>query len=196
MDNVEIYMRGADGQFYKEVKQPNGDCDYLPAEKGIVLLELPNGKFVAQRDLNQEAREYLDSSKGHEQFFKNLDASSKGDPKAVKQNLKRQKALERKMNILATDMVLPPQAPNVEFVTDEKFMDLMSVYQKAVLEGCAKECHFQPVATYQQKLITKSGTVIRPLYKGEIGMVDNKTILCLEGGYGMGNSAQVPETLE
>ena len=162
--------------------RPDGENDYVPAEPGLAMTPLPNGKYMAVKDQAEAQRQHEGDS--HLRYFDNLDKASKGDPAAIKQDFKRQKILERKLNHMVVDMVMPC-GPNVETVKDEKFMSLMAEYQLAVKKGEAKNCDFQPLSTYQHKLTTKSGAVIRPVFQGEVGMMGSK-IICLEAGYGTG----------
>ena len=183
-----LYVRGADGAFFLEVPQPDGEMDYLPAEKGLSFQELPNGKFMAVRDMREAERAREGSS--HLRYFESLKQSA--DPKQVRQTLKRQESLQRQFEQMAIDRVDPGGSPDVKQLKDGEFMRLTEQYAQACRERRQGECEFQPVQAYQHKLVTKSGKIVRPLLKGEVGMIGS-TILVLEAGFGTGNFVSVPE---
>jgi hypothetical protein len=169
-----FYVRGADGRMYLEIPTPEG-AKYAEAEKGLAFKELPNGKWMAVRDMDLYARQQMAGS--HKDFF---------DAKDAKHRMKRVDALEKQLQQMAIDRADPGISPNVKYVSDGEAERLLAEYAAAAREGRAKESQFQPMQAYAQKLITKSGKAIRPLLKGEIGMI-GATIICLEAGYGTGN---------
>lgn len=169
-----MYVRGVDGKMYLEVPTPEG-TKYAEAEKGLSFKELPNGKWMAVRDMDLHARQQMAGS--HKDFF---------DAKEARHRMKRVDALERQLEQLAMDRADPGVSPNVKYVSDGEAERLLAEYSAAAREGRAKESSFQPLQAYGQKLITKTGKAIRPLLKGEIGMI-GPTIVCLEQGYGTGN---------
>ena len=172
----------ADGKMYQE----SGDGSYVPAEPGLAFHELPDGSYVAVRDMAEA--ESARKSNSHQRFFNGLP----DDPKAAKRQIKKVEALQKQFEQLAIDRVLPPTGgPKVEFIKDEKYLDLQQQYARAQMSGQGRQCEFQPVASYQHKLITKSGKVLRPLFQGEVGMM-GETVICLEAGYGTGVLISVP----
>jgi hypothetical protein len=187
-----FYVRDGEtnGKFYMEVPRPGepGEYDYVPADPALAFKELPNGKFMAVRDLEEAQRQAEGSS--HQRYFESLRQSD--DPKKVRQSLKRVDALQRQLEQLVIDRVSPSGVPHVEIIKDNQFMDLRAQYEAAVREGRQRESPFQPLTTYARKLITSSGKVIRPLLAGEVGM-RGSTILCLEPGYGQGDRVSVPK---
>ncbi len=184
---IPLYVQSGDGKMYREVPRSDGEFDYEPADLGLAYHELPDGKFVAVRDTEEAIRQRESSS--HKQFFDGLAKSD--DPKVVRRTLKKQEALQKQFERLAIDMVVPPTMPEVKQVKDGEFERFTSMYLQAVREGRQRECEFQPLQSYANKLVTSSGKVVRPLFKGEIGMIGS-TILVLEAGYGTGSFAQVP----
>lgn len=183
-----FYVRGGDGRFYEErPASGGGDPDYVPAEAGLSFQELNNGKFVAIRDLEEAQEQRKQSS--HERYFQSLRESD--DPRKQRQALKRLDKLQEQFERMAIDRASPVGVPNVEMVTDERFMSMMDEYQRAVQAGCAKESEFQPVTTYQAKLIRPDGRVLRQLYQGEVG-IRGSTIVVLQEGYGKGMLVSVP----
>ncbi len=189
MSNQQIFfVRGGDGQFYEErLVSGGGDPDYVPAEPGLSFQEMPNGKYIAIRDLRTADQQREVSS--HERYFQNLRESD--DPRKQRQALKRLDKLQSQFEQMALDRASPSGVPNVEMVTDEKFMSMMEEYQRAVKAGCPKDCEFQPVTTYQAKLIRPDGRVLRQLYQGEVG-IRGDTIVVLQEGYGTGTMVSVP----
>jgi hypothetical protein len=179
-------VRGADGSFYLEVPLEAGGFGYEPAEKGLSFKELPNGKWIAVRDI-MEAQRQADPMSHLERF-----SFMTRDGKVVRQHMKSLDALERVMRQFAVDRVSPGASPNVKQIKDVEFEALLATYQQARLEGREKECEFRPLNTYAHKLVTKSGSIVRPLLKGEVGMI-KATILVLEQGYGTGNFVQVSD---
>ena len=190
-----VYVRSGDGDFYLEVPRPAdpGEYDYVPAEKGLAMQELPNGKFIPVRDL--AAQEYLNDNNDHRRYFDGLEKEAKRDPKEIKQQFRRLNLLEKRLQLTAIDQVVALTGPNVEQITDEKYLDLMGAYKMAVIEGRHRDSDFQPFSSYERKLTTKSGAVVRPRYAGEVGM-RGPIILVLEAGYGAGSTITVPEKLE
>lgn len=178
-----FYVRGADGRMFEEIPQPGGGFEYVEAPKGLSFTELPNGRFMAIRDMAeaQHQRE-LDS---HMRYFESLTHDSQRNPQGARHAMKRQEALQRQLEQLVIDRVSPPAGANIVKIKDEEFFARNEEYQAAAREGRGKECDFQPISTYQHKLVTKSGKQIRPIFKGEVGMLKDK-ILVLEEGYGSG----------
>lgn len=175
MSNDLTYVRGADGKMYLEIRTPGGEMEYTPAEKGLAFLELPNGKWMAVRDAEGMRRQKQEDS--HKEFF---------DAKLAKQRMKRIDSLEKQFQQMAIDRADPGISPNVRYVSDSEAERLLGEYAQASREGMANKSEFQPLQAYGRKLITKSGREIRPLLKGEVGMI-GATIICLEQGYGTGN---------
>lgn len=184
MDNLEItYLQGADGQFYAEM--PNGDL--VKAEPGLSFLPLPNGRFIAVRDTEEARRQAQGTS--HERYYNSLAEAQ--DEREIRQNLKRQKALERRLNTAAMDRVLPGPMAGVQIITDKEFERLHAEYTAAAKEGRGHECDFQPLATYQHKV-----TRARPVFQGEVGVLKNGTILRLQEGFSINNTITVPEDIK
>jgi hypothetical protein len=185
---IPTYVRSGDGVMYREVPQAGGECDYVLADQQESYVEVTEGKFVVAQDAKVMAQQR--ESQSHKKFFDGLQKS--GDPKDARRVMKRQDALQRQFEAMAIDRVLPPQSPNVRMVTDEQFLDMRAAYMREFAGGRGRQSEFQPLTSYQNKLVTKSGAVVRPLYKGEVGMLGS-VVVCLEPGYGTGSSAQVPE---
>lgn len=183
---IPRYVSGGDGKFYKRIPRSDGEYDYEEAEIGLALHPLEDGTFIAVRDTEEAMRARKGSS--HQRFFESL--SNDPDPRVARRAMKRQDMLQKQFERLAIDRATPPSGPQVMFVKDEKFFDLREQWVKAKERGEEKECEFQPLTSYQHKLITNRGTVIRPLYQGEVGMIGS-TVVCLEPGYGTGQSVQV-----
>jgi hypothetical protein len=177
------YVRGAEGTFYMEVPRPEGGFEYIAAEKGLAFRELPNSKWIAVRDI-AEANRQSGSMSHINRFWEEKDG------KMVRQHTRSLDSFGKMMQQFSMDRVDPGSSPNVKQVTDAEFEGLMAMYQQARAELQEAKCEFRPLNTYAHRLITRSGKVIRPLLKGEIGMI-GPTILTLEKGYGTGNTVRV-----
>lgn len=175
------YVRGVDGAFFLEAKNPNGDLDHVPAEKGLCFQELPNGKYQAVR--SQEEYERQREPQSHEEFFEKRDD---------RQKLRRQAVMERQMLQISMDRQQPNTGPNFLTIKDERLEGLMKEYREALRAGEPERAEFHPISHYARKLMTKSGKMLRPLYVGEVGMMRNGTIVVLERGFGTGCFSQVP----
>lgn len=191
MSSDVFYVRSGEGGFLMEVPRPDGSCDYVKAEPGLSFMELPNGKFMAVRDTAEAARQREMSS--HERYFESI---KNDQPADVRQRLRRQDALQRKLQVLSVERVDAPKIPEVRTIKDEQFADYMLAYAAETQRRGGKpppahEWDFQPLVAYQEKLTKHK---IRPIYKGEVG-VYGSDILVLEQGYGTGNQVQVTEQL-
>lgn len=107
-----------------------------------------------------------------------------------RQKLKRAAAVQKVFENLVGSRVEPGASGSIEVIKDERYLELTRMYQRAVAKGEHKQCEFQPVGTYQQKV-----SRARPILKGEVGMIGSK-ILRLEVGYGEGAVINVPKQLE
>jgi len=175
-DVTKYYEMAADGKFYLVLEDEDGNPVYEPADESLNLVEIgKTGKFIEARDLAELAKQRAADS--HKDYFE--------DPTKAKQRMKSQEALARQLDVLSTDMRVPPTGPNVRYIKDEEFLELRKTYEKAHAVGQERDCDFQPLSSYHHKLTTKSGTIIRPVFQGEVGM-EGHTILCLEEGYGKG----------
>jgi hypothetical protein len=184
------YVRSGDGSFYLEMRKPDGSQGYVPAETGLEFKELPNGKYVAVRDSAEMQRRQQGQS--HVEFFQNKGGISEdGKFKDAKNSMRRQNLLQKQMTQMLSERVAPPIGPQTETIKDGQFLDLQRQYVEAQARGEGHLCDFQPLSSYVNKLTTSTGKVIRPLYKGEVGM-KGSTVVVLEGGYGTGVFSSVP----
>lgn len=150
-------IRGADGKSYREMPKADGSFEYIPIQ-----------------DVPTHLRQIDDTS--HVGFFQRDD----------KQKLKRQEALTRQIQQAAQRVDPGPSSQyKVRVIKDEEFFRLNKLYQDAVAKGEQNECDFQPLVTYQHKILRA-----RPILQGEVGVYGNE-ILRLEAGYGSGNFAAV-----
>jgi hypothetical protein len=177
LTGVESFIRSGDGVMFVELTKPDGEYEYVEAPKGLNYIELPSGKFMIGRDgatlLSQKR------SDSHIDYFQKL--ADEKEPAEVRQNMRRQNALQRRLAATAVDRASPVGIPQVRFIKDEQYDDYHLKYREACLQGAEKQSDFQPVSTYARKLTTTSGRVVRPLYAGEVGMYGTD-ILCLEPG--------------
>lgn len=173
------YYRGADGRVYEE----GVEGFVLTARRAAKWLELPDGRVIPVDD-HPEGPGSGGSAVS--------DKLRLGDVKEAKQTLKRRELLEKQLATMAVERVVPT-GPNVRKIKDEKYLELLDGYKKAYLKGEHREHSFQPLSTYQHKLTTRSGTVVRPVFQGEVGVYGDGEILVLEEGYGRGLSVPVPE---
>ena len=199
-----LYVRDASGKFYLEVKPPEGgDSEFVLAEEGIERFDaLTNGKgeetgyYRAVRNAAEYERQRETAS--HLAHF-GLDPDH-ADPQKARQKMRSVDSLSRKFAMAIAEERAPVGgggAYRFEVVTDEKGTDLMAEAHK-LLSGGAKQADldFLPFSTYGQKLVTKSGKQLRQVFKGEVGMRPDGTIVVLEKGYGEGDRVQstgIPE---
>lgn len=192
-DGQIFYVLDGTGKFLMEVPRSGGEFDYVPAEPGLSFLQLPNGKYMAQRDTAQHA--IAKETDSHIRYFQNLQDAAEKDPREVNQQFRRLKALENKLNVLNIERAeVNAKIPDIRYIKDEQFLEYMQGFQKETARlGRAPRAHewdFQPLQAYERKLKR-----IRPIYKGEVGM-NGSDILVLEAGYGTGTLVQVSEQLE
>lgn len=201
-----------------------GEYDYEPADPGLTFQPAPtmDGRFVAVRDQSELARQRHEvaptgntlserwagqiiasptTHAGH--FGKEWDGEkyTVEDPRQAKQHLRSLKALERQMNMVQIVSERQEFSGSTgirrEVITDEQFFELHAMYKAAAARGEAHLVDFTPFAVYSSKLINKkTGKPIRPLFKGEVGLRPNGTIVFLESGYGTGNLIAVPGQME
>lgn len=197
-DLTKIYVRDAgNNKYYQELDDGSGDPEYIPAEEGLQFEELKQrnsngqlqgtGKYVEVNDYAERQRQRQADS--HKAYFEAL--SKNPDPREARRAMKRLDKLESQFVQLTLDRASPVGAPQVRYVKDEQFMELMAQYQKDDAAGVTKsadyrETMFVPLAAYHHKI-----SRIRPLYVGEVGVCGSE-ILCLEPGYGTGGTITVP----
>lgn len=174
-------IKGADGAFYVQ----NADGDYVrvvemqvdPAQGQQPLVQM-----ASPEDLAKYSEQWEKGSHSHVDFFKKKYANSR-------QKMKRAEVMQKELQKL-TQRADPSGIPQVRRVKDEKFEELSKMFMKAQKAGEAQHCPFQPLATYAHKIVK-----VRPILKGEIGVYGGD-ILCLEDGYGVGNTVAVSEDLD
>ena len=189
MYDRDVYMPGPDGTMYQIIRDPDGETTAVPAPEGAQFIEITEkdlmgnvkntGWYHLAQDVDEAKRQMSDES--HKLFF-GIEEGEK-DPAKIKQRFRRVDTLARMLTQITMDRMSPVGIPQVRYVKDEMFMDLMSAYKKATLEGRQKDFEFQPLNTYMHKLVLKNGKALRPVFKGEVGMYGAE-ILCLEQGYG------------
>lgn len=208
-----LYVKGADGRMYEQIPSLDepGEFVYEPAEPGLTFKEAPtrDGRFIAVRDAAEHARHghhvqangrdmFIASPTTHAAHF-GKEFTGEGfeevDAAKAKQHLKKLSVLEKQMmSIQAVRQDDAPGAASVEVVTDEKFFELHETYKAAAARGEQNLVDFTPVAVYSARLMNKkTGKMIRPLMRGEVGIRPNGTIVVLEKGFGSGNLIAVPK---
>ncbi len=131
-------------------------------------------------------------------------AGTNGEPMSdsMKQKLRRMEAFsELTQNTFAIQRIDPGQAQLR--IKDEQFENLRLQYASAQgkFKTKADETYyadhggFMPLTTYIHKLTKKDGHMLRPLYKGEVGMIGPRVVV-LEPGYGEGNTVAVKEDVK
>ena len=202
-DLTKTYVRDAgNGKYYEEsATDDDGGFEYIPADPALKFEELqdggkPSGKYIEVRDLAERAKQRQGTS--HEEYFKKL--SEDPDPRKARQAMKRLDKFQEQMTRLAIDKASPVGVPSIEYVKDEQFMSMMEQWKRDTAKGLTndpdyRDSEFVPFAAYAHKLATRSGTIIRPMYQGEVGM-RGLQILCLEQGYGSGTLVNVPAQIE
>lgn len=191
MFNRDTYMPGPDGKMYQIVRHPDGQTEAYPVEdpeaqfEEITEMDLLGNKtrtgwYHKVQDREEAKRQHQDES--HRLYF-GIEPGEK-DPAKIKQRFRRLDHLETLLTQITMDRMSPVGVPQVRYIKDEQFLDLMGKYKKAVLVGEEKEFPFQPLSSYQHKLVLKkTGKMLRPVFRGEVGMYGAE-ILCLEQGYG------------
>ena len=183
----DTYVKDASGKFFQRVPIPSGGFDYLEVEdKGLQFLEVGDGIYVQMRDVQEfeRQRDELNPS----QYLSQLT----DDPMEAKRAMRRIDAFQAGFEDLTLSRVTHPGGKDVEVIKDEKYFELQAAYTSAITKGeKVPESEFRPLSTYAHKLTLKNGKVIRPLYKGEVGM-RGSTVLVLQEGYGTGTLLQVP----
>jgi hypothetical protein len=174
MQNEEL-IKGGDGKWYRETESGDFELAEASVEKPG---DLPD---VSMRDAQEHERQRQGDS-SREFFEKKL-----GPQRDDRQRLKRMEAVQRQVESLVGDRVDPGASGGIRIIKDEEFTDFLAMYQRAVAKGEQKQCEFQPLNTYQHKVVRA-----RPILKGEVGMV-GAVILRLDVGYGEGNLIAVPE---
>jgi hypothetical protein len=196
------YVRGAEGKFYLEVEGPDGTCEYIPADPEIqefvALMDahgMATGRYRAVRDRAEYARQREETS--HKAFF-GLDPDHM-DPQKARQRMRSVDQLSQKFALAVSEERAAPGGGGYKFeiVKDEVATELMLAAQRAVQSGTPQsQLDFIPFSLYGHKLVTKGGRQLRQVFKGEVGTRPDGTIVCLEKGYGEGNTVQsagVPE---
>lgn len=138
---------------------------FIEDDKGHLYREDEHGNRVLVRDLNTYQEKKEDTS--HLGFFKKRKTMTNAQ---AKHRLRQQDMLTERFEQLVTDRVDPGFHPDVQQLTDEQYEE-MQLNSK-----------FNPLHTYVHKLQTSSGAIVRPVLKGEVGMI-GPTIFVLEAGY-------------
>ncbi len=131
---------------------------YFQGEDGKLYYVDDHGTTIEVRDKEEHQTQRKDDS--HLRFFKD-------NPK---QKARRSDAIQKRFETLVLDRADPGFHPDVKQVSDKQFIEDLRLNPK-----------FKPLNTYIHKLKTSSGKVVRPVLKGEVGMID-ATIYVLEGG--------------
>lgn len=185
-----MFQQGADGKQYVSVlfageEEPSyvelEEAKNLQGVQGLHVVF--NGAKIPVADLKTFI-EQRDPRSSDNQFGWN-----KESPQAQKNKIKRTKQLQETVEGIAQPRVEPGAAPGIRVIKDEEYFRLNQMYRDALAKGEEKQCEFQPLSTYQHKVVKA-----RPILKGEVG-VQGSTILRLETGYGEGLLIQVhPDT--
>jgi len=190
MYDRDLYMPGPDGTMFQITRDLDGTTTATPVtdpeakfievtEKDLSGNVKSTGWYHLAQDIEEAKKQAEDNS--HRLFF-GIEENEK-DPAKIKQRFRRVDQLQSLLTQITMDRMSPVGIPQVRYVKDEMFMDLMNMYKKATLDGKQKDCEFQPLNTYMHKLVLKTGKQLRPVLVGEVGMIGPE-ILCLEQGYG------------
>jgi hypothetical protein len=172
MSMSDEIIKGADGKWYRETE--SGDFELVEAKQSEVTVRDP--RVHEQQHRSGSHVDYFESKLGPR------------DPRTDKHKLRRMEAIQRQVESLVGERVEPGANGGIRIIKDEEFMDFTAMYQRAVAKGEEKKCEYQPLATYQHKVVRA-----RPILKGEVGMV-GATILRLDVGYGEGTLIAVPQS--
>lgn len=133
--------------------------NYITGEDGRLYYQDESGAPpFPVRDRDEHQRQL--SADSHKGFFE--------DPK---RKLRRIESVEARFNQLAMDRADPGFHPDVKRISDETFMSMRS------------DPAFLPLGGYAHKLQRPDGRWIRPILKGEVGII-GATIYVLEEGEG------------
>lgn len=174
-------------QLVSDVRQWEKDRD-ATAHKEFIDAQVKKRGFI-----NQKGQEFV------------VDMPMTPDEKAeqiadAKQKVRRAKAYEELvMQTLVTERV-DPTMREIR-VTDEQFVAMYAEYQTESAKWKTRddelayedEGYFVPLAAYHHKILKvnpNTGKPIRPVFKGEVGMMGSRVVV-LEQGYGSGSTVSV-----
>lgn len=98
------------------------------------------------------------------------------DPAESRQRMRRADYFRQVFDQFLIDRAQASHGPNILHVTWKEFESMYQEYRQAAAAGEGKDCPFQPLATYVQKL-QRTGTgkrPIRPILANEVGVWTNR----------------------